>query len=387
MLKKICMITSAALLAATPAVAERVKIGYVSVLSGPLAMIGNDMRDAFELALDHKNRKLGGLDVEVIYADDQMKPEVGKQATEKFIQSDKVDFLTGYPFSNVLLASLKPAVDAETFVISNNAGPSQLAGEACSPWFFTTSWQNDQKPMAMGKYLTRKGVKRLFVMSPNYAGGKDMAAGVLRTFKGEVAGEVYTRWPGQLDFSAELSKLRNSGTDAVWIFYAGGHGVQFFSQYTQAGLKLPVYSNYSVDYLTLPLIGEAALGSYSTETWGVDIDNPTNRRFVDDFRKKYSRTPSGYASQAYDGALLLDAAIAAVKGNLKDKNGLRNALRLASFEATRGPWKFGKNHFPIQNIYLQQVVKQNDGSLGMKTVEMISENDQDIFHGKCPMKW
>src|SRR5262252_1831478 len=175
-------LAAGALVQPASAVQKTVKIGYVSTFSGPTAVIGNDMRNAFELALDHLGRKMGGLPVEVIYEDDQQKPEVGKQKTEKVIQSDRVNFITGYIWSNVLLASLKPAVDSQTFLISANAGPSQIAGELCSPFFFSTSWQNDQTPQAMGEYLNQQGVKTLFLMGPNYAAGKDMLAGVKLTY-------------------------------------------------------------------------------------------------------------------------------------------------------------------------------------------------------------
>src|SRR5215472_18881677 len=166
----------AALLALSiaPAVGqEGAKIGFVGTFSGPAAAIGNDMRDAFELALDHLGRKVGGLPVTVIYEDDQQKPEVGKQKTDKLIEADRVNFLTGYIWSNVLLASLKPAADAQTFLISANAGPSQIAGEQCSPWFFSVSWQGDQVPQAIGEHLNQKGVKSAFLIAPNYAAGKD----------------------------------------------------------------------------------------------------------------------------------------------------------------------------------------------------------------------
>ncbi|MBV8321789.1 MAG: ABC transporter substrate-binding protein, partial [Hyphomicrobiales bacterium] len=134
-------------LGVAPAGAQQpVKIGFVSTFSGPTAVIGNDMRNSFELALDHLGRKMGGKPVEVIYEDDQQKPEVGVQKSQKLVESDKVDFVIGYIWSNVLLASLKPVVDAQTFLISANAGPSQIAGEQCSPYFFSTSWQNDQTP-------------------------------------------------------------------------------------------------------------------------------------------------------------------------------------------------------------------------------------------------
>ena len=211
-MKKAFWLAGAAVLAlAQPASAgDTIKIGFVSTFSGPTAVIGNDMRNSFELALDHMGRKMGGKPVEVIYEDDGQKPDVGKQKTEKLIQSDKVDFIAGYIWSNVLLASLKTAVDSKTFLISANAGPSQLAGELCSPYVFSTSWQNDQTPQAMGHYMNQKGVKSVFLIGPNYAAGKDMLAGVKSTFKGEVVGEEYTVWPSQLDFSAELTKAKNS---------------------------------------------------------------------------------------------------------------------------------------------------------------------------------
>lgn len=376
---------------AMPAVAQqKIKVGYVNTFSGPNSMIGIEQRDGWELGLDHLSRKFGGIDVDVIYEDDQQKPDVGKQVTEKLIQSDKVHFLTGYNWSNVLLASLKPAIDSETFIISQNAGPSQIAGELCNPWFFSVSWQNDQTPMALGEALNRKGIRKLFVLAPNYAAGKDMSEGVKRTFKGEVVGQEMTRWPGQLDFSAELSKVRAANPDAVWVFYPGAAGTQFFQQYAQAGLqgKIPLYSSYTTEALSLPNIKELALGSLSTQSWVNDLDNPVSKKFVADFRKKYGRYPSFYAAQSYDGAMLFDKAVAAVKGDMNNKEGLRAAMRAGDFLNTRGAtFKFGHNHFPVQNFYLQEVVKDSEGTFTLKTVDTILKDHQDIYHDKCPMTW
>src|SRR5476649_1102904 len=227
--------SAAILLAAGPAMAQQksVKIGFISTFSGPTAVIGNDMRNSFELALDHMGRKMGGLPVEVIYEGDGFKPEVGKQKTEKLIESDKVDFISGYIWSNVLLASIKPVVDSKTFLIIANAGPSQVAGELCSPYVFSTSWQNDQTPQAMGLYMNQKGVKSVFLIGPNYAAGKDMLAGVASTFKGKVIGQELTAWPAQLDFSAELAKAKDANPDAIFVFYPGAAGVQFLNQYAR----------------------------------------------------------------------------------------------------------------------------------------------------------
>ena len=332
---------AAALVLAGPASAgDTIKIGFVSTFSGPTAVIGNDMRNSFELALDHIGRKMDGKPVEVIYEDDGQKPDVGKQKTEKLVQSDKVDFIVGYIWSNVLLASLKTAVDSQTFLVSANAGPSQLAG-------------------------------------------------VKSTFKGEVKGEEYTVWPSQLDFSAELSKARASGAESIFVFYPGAAGVQFLNQYSQAGLKstMPLYTAFTVDELSLPLQKENAIGVPGAQEWVNDLPNEQNKRFVADYRKKYpGLRPTYYGAQAYDAAQLINSAVVAVKGDTSKKDAMKAEMEKANFKSLRGPFKYGKNHIPVQNFYLQDVVKDGEGQLSLKTVATIVENDQDRFHDKCAMK-
>jgi branched-chain amino acid transport system substrate-binding protein len=374
----------------SPALAgDTIKIGFISTFSGPTAVIGNDMRNSFEVALDHLGRKMGGKPVEVIYEDDQQKPDVGKQKTEKLVQSDKVDFIVGYIWSNVLLASLKTAVDSGTFLISANAGPSQLAGELCSPYVFSTSWQNDQTPQAVGLYMNQKGVKSVFLIGPNYAAGKDMLAGVKSTFKGEVVGEEYTVWPSQLDFSAELSKARNSNAEAIFVFYPGAAGVQFLNQYTQAGIKQqkPLYTAFTIDELSLPLQKDNALGVPGAQQWVNDLPNEQNKKFVEDYRKKFpGLRPSFYGAQSYDAAQLINSAVAAVGGDTSKKDAMKAEMEKVNFKSVRGSYKYGNNHIPIQNFYLQDVVKDGDGQLSLKTVATIVKDDQDRFHDKCPMK-
>jgi branched-chain amino acid transport system substrate-binding protein len=378
-------------LGAVPAMSQSksVKIGFISTFSGPTAVIGNDMRNSFELALDHLGRKMGGLPVEVIYEDDAQKPEVGRQKSEKLVQSDKVDFVVGYIWSNVLLASLKPVLDSGTFLISANAGPSQIAGELCSPNFFSTSWNNDQTPQAMGEYINQKGVNTLYLIGPNYAAGKDMLAGVASTYKGKVIGEDLTKWPDQLDFSAELSKVRNAKPDAVFVFYPGAAGVQFLTQYAQAGLKgqVPLFTAFTIDAITLPLQKELALGVPGAQQWVNDLPNDANKKYVADFRAKHKTYPSFYGAQSYDAANFINSAMVGVKGDLSNKDAIRAELRKVNYASVRGPYKLGNNHFPIQNFYLQDVVKDAEGNLTLKTVATIVKDSQDKHHGKCPMKW
>jgi len=373
-----------------PAVAQSpIKIGFVSTFSGPQAAIGEDMRRSVELAKEHLGGKMGGKPFEIVYEDDQFKPDVGKQKSEKLVQQDKVNFVTGYIWSNVLLASHKTVTDeGDTILISANAGPSQIAGELCNKNFFSTSWQNDQTPMAMGEYLNTKGVKSLYLMAGNYAAGKDMLAGVKRTFKGQIVGEDYTKWPDQLDFSAELAKIRAAKPDGIFIFYPGAHGVQFLTQYAQARLKsqIPLYQVFSIDAITLPQQKELALGTLGAQEWVNDQPNEQNKRYVADFKKKHGVYPSYYGAQSYDAIMLIASAAEALKGDLSSKDKVRAELKKANFKSLRGDFKYNTNHFPIQNFYIQEAVKDADGVMTVKTIATAVKDGKDSYYEKCPMK-
>ena len=383
-----CAAAAIAVIAAAPTLAQQktVKIGFISLFSGPVAAIGTDMRNSFELALDHLGRKVGGMPVEVIYEDDQIKPEVGVQKTQKLIESDKVDFMVGYIWSNVALASLKPLVDSKTVTFITNAGASQISGELCSPYVFTTSWNNDQTPQAVGLYMNQKNVKTAFLIGPNYAAGKDMLEGVASTFKGQIVGRELTAWPNQLDFSAELSKARAAKPDAIFAFYPGGAGIQFVTQYAQSGMKgqIPLYTAFTIDDLSLPRLKDLAVGIPGAQQWVNDLPNAENKKFVADYKEKYKSSPSFYGAQTYDAAILLDSALKATKGDMSNKDALRKAIEKADFKSVRGNFKFGPNHIPIQNFYLQEAIKDGE-DYRLKTVATIVENDQDKHVGKCNM--
>jgi branched-chain amino acid transport system substrate-binding protein len=369
--------------------AETVKIGFVTTLTGGAGAIGNDMRDAVELALDHLGRKMDGSDVEMFYEDDTFKPAVGKQKTEKLVKKEKVHFVGGYIWSHVLMASRNSVVGKGPFMITSNAGPGPVAGKLCHEDFFSTSWQNDQTTMAMGEVLNQLGVKRLYIMAPNYNAGKGMVKGVTSTFKGEIVGKDMTKFPAQLDFSAELAKIRSVNPDAVFVFYPGKHGLQIIKQYSQAGLqgKIPFYSAFTVDSLNLPRLKDLADGGLMTQFWAPDLDNDVNKRFVADYRKKTGRYPTFYAAQSYDTIMLINSAVTAVGGDLSNKDGMRNAMRKADFHSVRGPFKYGNNHFPIQNFYLRKVVKDTDGNYTTSIVKTVYTNHQDTYAKDCKMTW
>ena len=364
---------------------EPVKIGYMTTLSGKTAFLGQSMKDGFELALDHMDRTMAGRDVQVFYEDDQQNPSVGKQRADKLIKQDRVDFFGGVIWSNVLMAIHKPVTASGTFLISSNAGPSPIAGKRCHENFFSTSWQNNQNAEGMGLYMNQKGVKRVFLMGPNYQAGKDMLGGFKQTFAGEIVGEIMTKFPQQLDFSAELAQIRAAAPDAVYVFYPGAFGIAFVKQYEQAGLKkdIPLYSVFTVDETTVTAQGNAAEGVLGVSHWSADLENETNTKFVSDFKSKYGYTPSFYAAQAYDTGRLIGYAVEQVNGNLEDKDGIRLAMKSAKFASTRGQLAFGNNHFPIHNLYLREVVKSENGDMHLAIKELVVENHQDSYGKEC----
>ncbi|MHC1724430.1 MAG: ABC transporter substrate-binding protein [Syntrophobacteraceae bacterium] len=385
----ISLILLSLLLSGAAVAADKIKIGYMATMSGPGASLGIDILDGFKLGIKHCGDKLGGLPVDLIVGDDQLKPEVGVQVATRMLEKDKVDLITGIVFSNVMMAIAKPVTETGTFLVSANAGPSPLAGEGCLPNLFTVSWQNDQTHEAMGKYLQEKGVKRLYLMAPNYQAGKDGLEGFKRYFKGEIIKEVYTEI-NQPDYAAELAQLRAANPDAVFVFYPGGMGVNFIKQYAQAGLKdkIPLYTTaFTINQAVLPAMGDAAMGIMNASFWSPDLENTANRKFVEDFQATYKHLPSLFAAQGYDAALLINSAIRSVGGNLSEKDKLRAAFRKADFQSVRGSFKFNNNHFPVQDFYIREVIKGKDNVLTNRITGVAFKEHSDAYCDKCPMKW
>jgi branched-chain amino acid transport system substrate-binding protein len=368
--------------------ADKVKIGFISTLSGPNASVGVDIRDAFNLAIRLNGGKLGGLPAEVLIGDDQMKPENAKQLAERYLRLEKVDFITGTVFSNIVLAIVADIVAAKTFFIAPNAGPSTMGGAQCSPFFFVSSWPSEAYSEAAGQYITSKGIKNVLFLAPNYQGGKDAATGFKRYYRGKLVDEMYTKL-GQLDYAAELSQIRAARPEALYVFLPGGMGVNFIKQFVATGMSkdiqliVPLWGS---DQDIIRAVGDPMLGLFSIGHWSIDFDNPANKKFVAEFEKEYKRLPTGYAASGYDTALLLDSAIRKVQGRIEDKEALRAAIRAADFRSVRGDFKFGPNQFPVQNYYLQLVGKGADGRVMHKTIGTVLNNRADAYVQDCKMK-
>ena len=354
------------------------KIGMITTLSGGGAGLGIDVRDGFMLAIAQAKRA----DIEVIIADDQRKADIAVKLADKMIQADKVDVLTGIIWSNLAMAVV-PSVTAQgKFYLSPNAGPSQLAGKGCHPNYFNVAWQNDNLHEAAGAYANGVGYKSSFILAPNYPAGRDALTGFKRFFQGNIADEVYSKL-GQTDYAAEIAQIRASGADNVFFFLPGGMGIAFLKQFSGSGLNVPIIGPaFSFDQGILQAVGDAALGVINTSQWNKDLDNATNRAFVKQFQQKYGRLPSLYASQGFDTANLLLSALE--KADVKQTDDFRDALRAASFKSTRGAFKFGKNHHPIQTIYAREVVKEG-GVFTNKIRSIALEDHADAYAEICKM--
>jgi len=379
----------AALIASSPVTAQqKLKIGFITTFSGPVGVIGKHMKDSVELALDHLGRKVGGLETEMIYGDDQFKPDVGLQVAEEMMKKDQVDLVSGIIWSNVMMAVVPAVTATGRIMLGTNAGPSPLAGSQCNALFVSTSWSNDQSPEAMGKFMQDQNINDVYVLAPNYQAGKDMVAGFKRYYKGRIVEEIYTKL-GQQDYQAEITQLRAKNPKAIFAFYPGGMGVQFVKQYNQAGLRsqIPLYTVFTVDETTLPALKDDAIGQWEARFWSPDLKIPASEKYVADFRKKFGYTPSYYGAQSYDGIMLIDAAVRAVKGNVKDTKGMIAAMRKADFNSIRGKYSYNVNNLPIQNFYLLKGVKGSSGEVEMQIQKTIFENHKDSYFQDCKMKW
>lgn len=384
----LCALTMA--LSNAPAWAQRVdkiRLGFLTTLSGPIATLGKEQEMGLDLALKQLGGKIGGIPVEVFKEDSRMAPDTAAQAATKLIESNHIDFLTGTMLSNQLLAIVKPVTDSGAFIFSGIGGPSELAGAGCNPNVFVLSWENNTPSEAAGKMMTDDGSKRGFFVAQNYVTGKEHVAGAKTYFKGQVVGEAYPNRT-TMDFAAEISQIRAANPDAVYVFMPGAQGIAFVKQYASAGLaeRIPLYSgSWLADEHSFGALGDVALGTHLAANWFVGLDNPQNKAFIAAFRKEYGRNPVFYAAFVYDSIMLLDSAVREVNGNIQDKARLRAALRKADFKSTRGAFRFNTNQFPIQNFYSAKVVKMGS-TYQHEVTGTLFQNHADRFAAECKMK-
>jgi branched-chain amino acid transport system substrate-binding protein len=389
-MKPVLVATAAALslFAASAQAADQIKLGFAAAMSGVFGIIGEEMKRGLDLGLALHDQKLGGVPVTVYAVDDKFDPAQAVQQASKLIDDDKIDIITGLMSSNTTVAVRNIYLDAGVMVVGALAGLQQFAGKECNENAFFVSFENEDWDNALGKYMNDKGYKSVYFMAADYQAGWEKTEGAMRIYTGKKTGPVYTP-ASQLDFAAELAQLRDTNPDALFVFYPGSLGIAFMKQFQQAGLqgKIPVFSEDTMaSELSFAAVGDAALGVTQSGSWSYEIDNPANKRFVAEFVKKYGRRPTAFAALQYDAVNLIDSAVAAVKGKIEDKAAFRAALKKADFQSVRGPFKFNNNNFPIVNIYLTEVAKDEKGQLYLHLKSTAAEAWQDLYHQNCPLK-
>jgi branched-chain amino acid transport system substrate-binding protein len=369
---------------------EELRIGYLATMTGGAAIIGKHMVQGWQLGLEHEGwkkdgDKIAGVPLRMFYGDDQFKPDAGLAVVNKFISVDHVHMVAGMQWSNIMLAVRAPMFEKKIIMMSNVAGASQFAGKECTPLFISTSWNNDQTAAATGTLLNADNIKTVWAMAPNYQAGKDVVTGFQMTYKGKVAGQTLFK-PGETDYQADISRIRAEKPQAVFYFGPGAMGISFLKQWAASGVAkdIKLYTQFTVDWISLPVIGEAALGTFHTNQWDIDSKNEVNQKFIKDYVAKFGGMPPHYAQQAYDGPRLIAAALKATGGKFSDPVAFMKAMRHTPYPSARGPYKYNVNGIPIQDFYKREVVKNADGKLWIKTVGVAVKDSTDPYWKECP---
>ena len=356
-----------------------IKIGVVLPYTGVYAVLGESITQGMELVFARENGMVAGRKIEMIKEDDEMKPPVGVRKTEKLIDSDQVDILTGPVHSGILMGMRDKVHNSKTILIVSNAGADAISRERCSKWIFRASFSNWQPCQPMGGWVAKHVSKDVFLTAPNYQAGKDMMNAFKETFvpaAGKVVAEDYPKL-GETDYAPYLTKIRQSGAKAVFAFFSGTDAVNFVKQFDQFGLKQTIKltgAGFLTEPDVLPAQGKSALGVITGHFYTPVLDNPTNQRFVKEFREKYAgKMPDGFACQGYDTAEVIVRALKAVNGNTQDKMKLVDVIEKIEFDSPRGRFRFDpKTHNVIQPFIYVREVKEVAGGLNNVPIDKVA---------------
>lgn len=357
--------------------ATPIKIGLVLPYSGVYSKFGEGITDGFEYALKLNGGQLGGRPVEIVKADDQLDAKVGGEVTQKLVTKDQVDIVVGPVGSNVAPVIHRICTTHGIPLIIPTAASNDLTRARCHPLVFRISHSNWQSTNPMGAWMVGRGKKRVITFGMNYAAGKEAIEGFVEGYKAAGGQVVDQKWPGikELDYQAYFADIAANRADAVFAWFAGSNAVEFVKQYAQAGLKVNV-PLYGVQYLTDSTLlagqGPAADGVTTIAYWTPSLDNAANRTFVSGFKKATGKEADLNSMHGHDTCVVLASALAATKGDLKDKQRFSRAVQTVEFESPRGPFRFSKARNPIMNFY---AVEARGGQL--KVLEVIKRNVED----------
>jgi branched-chain amino acid transport system substrate-binding protein len=372
---------------AAGAKAEEFKVGMLLPFSGVYAGLGTHIENGFKLGLEHFGSELGDHTITIVRDDTEADPAKGLALARKQILQDKADVLTGIVSSAVLGGMRDFVHNSGVPLIVANAGNDETTGEDCSPNIIRVSFSNSQVNRPMGPYVAAQGVKKVYLMAPDYAAGHQM----MDTFKegftaagGEIVGEAYPPLQGVKDYGPYLTAAKAANPDAIYVFFAGGAAIAFVKQYHDFGLKkdIPLYgSGFLTSAAYVQVEGEAADGIVAGLHYVPSIDTPENRKFQEGYAAAYEgKTGSEFAVAGYDAARFI---IEAIKASGGDKEKFKAALRDVSFSGPRGPLRIDPaTNNVIQNVYIFKN-EFKDGKV-VQTVLDTAENVQEAPNG-CQM--
>ena len=349
--------------------APKLKVGLMLPATGTFAALGTAIENGFKLYVTEQGGKLAGREVEFVKVDDESDPSKATDNVNKLVKRDNVDVLVGTVHSGVAMAMAKVAKDSGTLLIVPNAGADAVTGAMCAPNIFRSSFSNWQPGYAMGEVMAKKGIKTAVSITWKYAAGDESVKGFKEAFEkggGKVLKELSLPFPG-VEFQALLTEIAATKPDAVYTFFAGGGAVKFVKDYAAAGLKknIPLYGAGFLTDGMLEAQGADADGLLTTLHYGDSLSGPRDASFRLGYAKTYKLQPDVYAVQGYDAAQMLAIGLAAVKGDLSKKAEFAAAVEKAKIDSPRGPFSLSKNHNPVQDFYLRQVVGKENKVIGI----------------------
>ncbi len=342
----------------------RIKIGLMLPYTGTYAQLGVAITNGIKLAVAQRGGRLAGREVEFYTVDDESNPAKAPENFNRLVQRDQVDLVIGPVHSGVLMGMVKVARDTGTLLICPNAGADEATGVLCAPNVFRTSFSNWQITYPLGAVMKERGHGSAVFLTWKYAAGEQMMKGFKDGFEkagGKLVKELYLPFP-QVEFQPLLTEIAALKADAVACFFAGGAAAKFLKDYAAAGLKgkIPLYGPGFLTDGVLDAVGDAAEGIETTLHYADGLNTPRDNSFRLAYAKTFKLQPDVYAVQGYDAGLLLAAGLEAVKGDVRQREGMIKAMEKARIDSPRGPWSLSAAHNPVQDFYLRKVVgKEN----------------------------
>ncbi|MEN9886513.1 MAG: hypothetical protein RL758_1091 [Pseudomonadota bacterium] len=354
---------------AAQAQSGKVRVGLMLPYTGTFAQLGVAIENGIRMAINEQGGKLGGREVEFFKVDDESNPAKGVENANKLVQGDKVNVIIGTVHSGVQMGIHKVARDTGVLSLIPNAGVHAATRALCAPNVFRTSFTNGQPTRALGKVMVDKGHKKAVWITWKYAAGEEAFEGFKEGYLaagGTIVKELSLPFPN-VEFQALLTEIASLKPDAVACFFAGGGAAKFMKDYAAAGLKgkIPLYGSGFLTEGVVEAAGGAAEGVLTTLHYSDSLDTPKNKKFRLDYVKTFKSQPDVYAMQGYDTGLLLVQGANAVKGDFSKKTDIIKAMEAATIDSPRGKWTMSKAHNPVQDIYLRQVVGNENKVIGV----------------------